>query len=181
MVGGWRHIGWLIVFFAPMVWGKSATDAPHAISCDEVTAVLSSQIQVSCKQVEFLFPASARVESPNLEAVQVKRTVFGGVSVMLKCSRPEECLPFYVLVHGLKLEGQDGKANKAITEVTKQRVVRRGQQVKLVLENRSMRLMMPAICLEDGARGQRIRTSSIDRKQVHEAEVIAPGVVRGEL
>jgi hypothetical protein len=40
---------------------------------------------------------------------------------------------------------------------------------------------MPVICLQGGVRGQTIRVASTDRKQVFDAEIVATGMLKGNL
>jgi flagella basal body P-ring formation protein FlgA len=44
-----------------------------------------------------------------------------------------------------------------------------------------MRITLRVICLENGARGERVRVSSTDHKRIYQAEVIDPGLLKSAL
>jgi len=62
-----------------------------------------------------------------------------------------------------------------------QNVIRGGDHATLILESPDSRMRLPVICLQSGVLGQRIRVASPDRKQYYEAEIVSPGMLKGNL
>ena len=58
-------------------------------------------------------------------------------------------------------------------------VIRGGDHATLILESPDFRMRFPVICLQSGVRGQRVRVASPDHKQFYEAEIVAPGMLKG--
>lgn len=111
------------------------------------------------------------------------------VTVRLRCEKSRDCLPFYVVLHGLSVDigleklGASAADSHAETVKTsaKQEIIKGGDRATLVLESGDMRIVMPVICLQNGFRGQTIRATGRDRKKIYEAEVIETGLLRGTL
>jgi hypothetical protein len=93
-------------------------------------------------------------------------------------------LPFYVLVHGIdRVKAATAALPKMrVFEVNRPlNVIRGGDRAILVLETSDSRLSFPVICLESGAPGQKIRVISSDHKRSYDAEIVAPGLLKGIL
>ena len=93
-------------------------------------------------------------------------------------------MPFYVLVHGLdtvELKATEVRALPAPAASAPQNVIHGGDHAMLILESADSRMSLPVICLQSGVRGQTIRVASPDHRQVYEAKVVAPGMLKGSL
>ncbi len=126
---------------------------------------------------ELRLPAEAR-----LHVAAVHPCAGAGTWLLrLECSRRVECLPFEVR---LQMRGQDnrsipGAATDSLAEPGNSLappVVRAGQRVLLSEEASGMHLSAPAICLQAGRLGQRIRVRNVASGRVVLARVGADGV-----
>jgi hypothetical protein len=156
-----------------------------------VDAMGLAGLVVGSDQVEFL----AGIASPGetVRVVSVSDSRAGTVKVKLRCLDSHECLPFYVLVHGVLVHGvlvpSLDKVNvggeKHAVPIEKatslQNIIRGGDRATLTLETQDSRMSFPVICLQSGVRGQRVRAASPDHRQFFDAEVVAPGMLRGSL
>ena len=139
-------------------------------------------------------PTTIRVLAPDLRlppdaqvhvaAVFPSRTN-GTWLLRMECSRRVECLPFGVALQGLgqmsppvraASEHFSAAADKGLLPL----VVRAGQRVNLAEEISGMRLSVPAICLQAGRAGQRIRVRNLSSRRVVLARVRAAGEVAAE-
>ena len=114
----------------------------------------------------------------------------------LRCNPVRACLPFFVRVRwheqpsgqlGHKLSSlpklarpsayavPSGAANDL--ESAQPLLVRAGQPARLLMEGAGMRISVPVICLERGAKGQQIRARSRESGLVFRARVTAEGVL----
>jgi hypothetical protein len=156
---------------------------------DVSTAIKLAGVDVGPEQVEFLsgthgLSGSKASESTSVRVVSMARETADKIKVKLRCQDNHDCLPFYVLVHGVDYENpKTPKANPAAAaaEALHRNVIRGGDHATLVLENVRARMSFPVICMESGAPGQKIRVSSPDHKQFYQAEVVAAGTLKGNL
>jgi flagella basal body P-ring formation protein FlgA len=158
---------------------RSVISARHVVD-----AMAAAGIAVNLNQIELLSGTSSTREDASLRVVSVTDQTEGAVKVKLRCQDNQECLPFYVLVHGI-----DGvnvtRAIVSAAPVAKasvpQNVIRGGDHATLILESPDSRMRLPVICLQSGVRGQIIRVASPDHRQLFHAEIIAPGILKGSL
>jgi hypothetical protein len=167
---------------------KRAGETPTALSASPVQkiveALASAGISVLQIQIEILSGAASLRESARVRMVKMTQASPGTIRVKLRCQDNRECLPFYVLVHGV--EGLEARAlglgvMPAVLPRPPQNVVRGGDHAILILETSDSRLSFPVICLQNGARGQTVRVTSTDHARFYEAEVVAAGLLRGNL
>ena len=59
--------------------------------------------------------------------------------------------------------------------------LRPGEHAVLLLEDKQMQITLPVLSIDGGALGSTVRVSSLDRKKVFVATVVAMQVVRGAL
>jgi hypothetical protein len=105
----------------------------------------------------------------------------------LECGSRLECLPFEVV---LRARGQEPsglpsaprRSSSAVlgNNLAAAPLVRAGQRVQLAEEVSGMRLSAPAVCLEAGSMGQRIRVRNVSSGRVVLARVRAAGQVAVE-
>lgn len=140
-------------------------------------------LSVSPDQIELL-SGNGNPVSASMRVVSMTEATAGTVKVKLRCRDNRKCLPFYVLVHGVDRAkvGSAGVRVVAVAEATPaQNIVRGGDHAILILESPDSRMSFPVICLQSGARGQRVRVTSPDRKRFYDAEVVAAGILKGSL
>jgi|ERR1700679_1620486 hypothetical protein len=139
---------------------------------------------VNPDQIEFFSGGSNIKEGAEVRVLKVTNRTDGALTVELRCQDNHECLPFYVLVHGLdqvNLVHAEKRAQPATAAEAPQNLIRGGDHATLILESRDSRISMPVICLQGGVRGQTIRVASRDHKQVFDAEIVATGMLKGNL
>jgi hypothetical protein len=144
---------------------------------------------VNPDQIEFLAGARNIGESARMRVVSVTTRTNGSLKVKLRCEDNHECLPFYVLVHGVPVHGLD-RVNLVVSKRGAEplaavsappNLMRGGDHATLILESEDSRLSVPVICLQSGAQGQTIKVTSPDHRQVYEAQVVAVGMLKGTL
>ena len=153
-----------------------------AISAERIVdAMASAGLVVKTDQIELLSRNSATINA-TMRVVSVGNLTAGTVKAKLRCRDNRECLPFYVLVHGVDgiIEGSQ-RLHPALVnnDSSLPTVVRGGDHATLILESPDSRMSMPVICMQSGMRGQRIRVTSLDRKRFYDVEVIAAGILKG--
>lgn len=173
-----------IVAGMPAAVSQTSVDRT-AISAHTVAdAMAAAGISANPDKVELLSGAISMRESANVRVVNVSSGTGGIVKVKLRCQDNHECLPFYVLVHSLdtlKVDATKARTVPVVAASAPQNVIRGGDHATLILETPDARMTFPVICLQSGARGQRIRVASPDRRQFYDAEVVASGIVKGSL
>jgi hypothetical protein len=109
----------------------------------------------------------------------------------LRCTRPEDCVPFLVWVHGRKTSrsGTTGRlaASAESTETFRtgenraERLVERGQTATLIWDQAGIRVVLPVTCLDAGALGQFVRVRFKNVARILRAEVVGAGTLRASL
>lgn len=56
-----------------------------------------------------------------------------------------------------------------------------GSRATLLLEGRRIHIQLQVLCGQSGDSGDKIQVTTMDRKQVYTAEILASNVVRGDL
>jgi Chaperone for flagella basal body P-ring formation len=175
-----------VMFLAVMPVARSQTSVVRsaALAHSVADAMELTGTAVNPDQIEFLSGASHIKEGAEVRVLNVSNRTDGVLKVELRCQDNHECLPFYVLVHGLdrvNLVLPEKRAQPLTAAKVPQNLIRGGDHATLILEGRDSRISMPVICLQSGARGQTIRVASTDRKQVFDAEIVATGMLKGNL
>lgn len=187
-----KLVGLAVLFLLPVAVaaGETVNQARVAISPERVAdAMASAGLTADRTQVEFLSEVTAKADSSSLQVVSVSRTLSGTVGVKLRCRENSDCLPFYVLVHNLipsgfspippRAEPLVGRRKEALARAIPD--IRGGDHATLIIENADLRISLPVICMQNGVRGQRIRVASKDHWHFFEGEVVAAGMLRGNL
>jgi hypothetical protein len=184
-----RHtfISTLILSFALAI--PVATLAQSAITAGQVAAAMSSAgLETSAKQIVLLADVVATTSSPALKVESMEHWGDHGMKVRLSCSKPEECLPFFVAIRGSQAQAATPNvADHSSTAIPRVKsdsssfVVRAGSRETLRLDGNHVHIQLIVVCLENGAVGQNIRVASLDHKQTYTAEVSGDKVLRGRL
>jgi hypothetical protein len=149
-----------------------------------IDALVSAGLAVSAHQIEMLSGAGNAIGNASVRVVSISGGAGGTTKVKLRCQDNHECLPFYVLVHGIdsvKVTNAAAIAEPLVDSIRPQDIIRGGDRAILILETADSRMRFPVICLQSGAPGQRIKVTSADRKRSYDAEIVAPGLLKGIL
>jgi hypothetical protein len=180
---------WSILVFGivmPLATGQT-TVARTALSAHRVADAMElAGVVVNPDQIEFLSGKSNLEENTTLRVLSVTHSPAGDSKVKLRCRDNRECLPFYVLVHGLDRMNLDGPQVHTVPAMpavaaSSTSVVRGGDRATLILESSDSRMNLPVICLQSGVRGQTIRVASLDHRQFFDAEIVSTGMLKGSL
>jgi hypothetical protein len=175
-----------VLFLAamPVTMGQTGVRRTSALAHSVADAMELTGTAVNPDQIEFLSGGNKIREGAEVRVLKVTNRTDGVLKVELRCQDNHECLPFYVLVHGLdrvNLTLPEKRAQPVTAARAPQNLIRGGDHATLILESRDSRISMPVICLQSGVRGQTIRVASTDRKQVFDAEIVANGMLKGNL
>ena len=179
----------LLILFPTLVPLSLGQNAQRALITEErvAKAITSAGLPVLPAQIEFLSDLSATTPDAHLQVVATRPANSGAARVQLRCQDRRECLPFYVLVHGIK----SGKVSRAPLQLASlngrtqntlsTELVHGGDHATLILETADSRISMPVICLQGGLRGQTVRVRSKDGKRLYRGEVVRANLVKGSL
>jgi flagella basal body P-ring formation protein FlgA len=181
-----RKIAWLLLVTVALVPFTTAQTivARDVISARRVAEVMvSAGVSVKTDQIDLL--GAVRVsDSAGLRVVSVTDRSAGTVKVKLRCQNNRECLPFYVLVHGVETPAAVATKPDTVPVAkasTPKNVIRGGDHATLILESADARINLPVICLQSGMLGQKVRVTSADHRQFFDAEVVGTGKLKGKL
>ncbi|MGA7341571.1 MAG: flagella basal body P-ring formation protein FlgA [Terracidiphilus sp.] len=160
-----------------------------AITADEVAAALSNHgLQISPQQVVLLTGALASVAAPELQVKSVDRAGDQRAVARLECADSGQCLPFVVALHLSQSENTEplpaSSQRPARANAPNRRssfAVRAGSHATLLLDGAHVHINLTVICLQNGAPGQIIRATDLNRSQVYTVQVAEDGVLEGRL
>ena len=170
--------------------GAAERPSRLVITIDQVAEALrASGVRATTQEIEPLCTVTAARLNPRLQVVNVEPLDGNSVKARLQCERASICLPFYVVLRWQTHDGlRDSMASWQARTVTgkrrlqpKEMLVRSGKAATLVFEGQNMRMTLPVTCLQNGARGQRVRVISQDRKKIYLARVTGLGTVSSVL
>jgi flagella basal body P-ring formation protein FlgA len=168
------------------------------ISPQQIADAMSvAGIAVTPAQIEVLSGSIHAKVNATLRVVSVREQSSGAITVKLRCQNNDQCLPFYVFVHGVAgmasgtSSGVGGRVGQALITTSAQKVsaltlsgpaiVRSGDRATLILESADSHMRLPVVCLQSGAMGEMIHVSSPDHRQFFDAEVVGSGMLKGKL
>jgi len=175
---------------ALIVLPVAAKTGNEAITAAQIAGAISDAgIKVSADQVTLLSDVVSRTASPALKVEGMERLAGHRLRVRLDCSKPEECLPFYVIVRADESGAetfapplvQSSSAISPARQPASTFAVRAGAPAVLLLEGSHVHIQLSVVCLENGAPGQTIRVASPDRRRTYMAEVVDGTTLRGRL
>ncbi len=170
---------------ARQAYGLPAERSP--ITREQIHHALgASGAAVDLEQIELLSQMTSAEPNPRLKVVSIEPWNDSTAKVRMHCERAGACLPFYVL---LRWQNQE-HATSAMSDWTDSRragsprklrgeeiLIRTGKAATLVFEGKNMRMTLPVVSLQTGARGQNIRVISKDRKRVYVARIVNSEIV----
>jgi len=174
----------------PGVLPIGAAERPSrlVITVEQIAEALrASGVRATTQEIEPLCTVTAAQVNPRLKVVKVEPFDGNSVKVRLQCERTSICLPFYVVLRWQTHDGLRDSMSSWQQAAGQRRVkpeeilVRSGNSATLVFESPNMRMTLPVTCLQNGARGQRVRVISKDRKKIYMARVTGPGLVSSVL
>jgi hypothetical protein len=190
MIAGIRY-RWVAAPILAAATAIFAVAAPgrEAISAAQIAAAISGAgMPVSARQVTLLTEVVSTDSAPTLKVQSMAPWGNHQVKVRLSCARSEECLPFFVAVHGADLhstqlasEDSDFSMAGRLKRDPKSFAVKSGSQATLFIDGDKVHIRLSVVCLEGGAPGETIRVASRDHRQIYNAEVVDGTVLRGKL
>jgi hypothetical protein len=184
-----RLLSGLLLVSVSFVGPSDASDQNQVSSLRIAQAIRRAGVTVEPDQIQLLFRAQPMAPDAKLEVVHIVKLRADVMRAEMRCRDRRECMPFYVLLHDTPAErSEETASNRFATDFAqasavkiKERLIRTGDPATLILEDRNMRITLRVICLENGARGERVRVSSTDHKRIYQAEVIDPGLLKSAL
>jgi len=178
----------LLSILVPLALGRESNPRFPISSQGVADAMAAAGVPVTAAQVKFLSQVTALGPNSGLEVINLAKWSDNRLRVELRCHDRGVCLPFYVFVQGgtaalpdaaSVLLGGSALPRRDIFRIPrKQILMRNGDHATLMFEDRTVRITMPVICLENGDRGQTIRVTSTDRKQFFKAEIVGSGLLK---
>lgn len=163
-----------------------AAPARYAITTERIAeAVSNGGVQVSPQQVTLLAGVVASVANPELKVQSIDRAGSQGVIARIACADSAQCLPFLVALRVKDDEIAVATTARPAVNVSLSRptsfAVKQGATTALFLDGAHVHISLSVICLENGAPGQTVRATSVDRHQVFTVQVASDGTLRGRL
>lgn len=156
-----------------------------AVTPERIAGTLTdSGWKIGAEQIKLLSEVATTGPDTRLQVVKVARGLNDALTVKLRCHDRRACLPFYVLIENAGTAGRSGQISVAGAEQAASQTAiakplfRSGDAATMMFANRSVRITMPVICLQNGLRGQTIRVTSTDRRRFYKAEVVGPGLLK---
>jgi hypothetical protein len=103
--------------------------------------------------------------------------------VSARCVHPRDCVPFLVRVPGSGPEADrdfmsSSPSKVPLAPIGEKPMVHAGDSVTLLWDQDGIRLTVPAVCLDAGAEGQRVRVRIVNGGRTLSAIVVSAGVLR---
>jgi hypothetical protein len=172
----------LVVVCAAAALPALAAAPQYRITVEQVAAAVSGAgIQATPEKVSLLSDVTATVPQPLLKVKSIEPAGSDRTIARVECADSTQCLPFFV-----SLQVGPGTLGSTVlpgaqTSRASATLVRSGQRAILLLEGAHLQITLPVICLENGAVGQTIHLSSLDRRLFYTAQVASDGLLRGRL
>ncbi len=178
-----RQVAWIVVLFAvacPRVSAQAAHGRVPVSNKQVVQALRSAGVETSPSQVRLLANVTS-TEGATLRVKNMKESS-RGILAELVCRNPGQCIPFYALIDSDDAASfvKSAALRPAAAPKTPP-LIARGQLITLLIQDSDFRIVLPAVCLENGVSGQIIRVTSPDRKRIYTAQVVSDKLVRSTL
>jgi len=178
--------GWLLLAaFVPLATGAAAAVRTPISSRQVASALTAAGWNVSSVQVKFLTQVTSEGSDPALQLIEVSRWLKGSAKAKLRCLDRHVCLPFYVLLEGIKdthvVVAENSGAKATFDTTVRPPLMRQGDAATLMFADKALRISIPVICLQSGHRGQTIRVTSADRRRFFRGEIVGPGLLRASI
>ena len=150
---------------------------------------------VDSSQVHLPMQLAAAIPDPHLEIVAARKVTEHELDLEVRCQATSECLPFDALVdtsdantiaasvrgslspdksaQQLSAREVPEKSTPAVGSIAATSDhLHAGAQIVLVIVDGRMRIHLPAIAVDSGAKGAQIRACTLDRKKIFHAVVV---------
>jgi len=172
-----------------------ASAGHYPISPEQIAVAVGRMgVQIIPSQITPLADVVAGTPTPVLQVRSLERVDVDRFMVRLECMNREDCLPFMASIQVDKdgaaqlasISSRDSLRSAAVSETDQQPasksiVIRSGSTAMLLLEGDHIQILIPVICLQNGAMGQTIRATDKDHRRIYAAQVVDGGKLRGRL
>ena len=182
-----RHLalGILVLLSGVTVLRASAVLSSTLTARPVVAALREAGIKATPSEIEFVGIVPASDSAAAVRVTGWRKWTADTVWVRLMCRRPQDCLPFFILLHpstagtapALSLQAADSAAVLA----GKRRVpalVQAGSPAILLMRSGAANIRTSVICLDSGDRGSRIRVRNVVTKRILAAQIVDRGLVQ---
>ena len=192
----------LLLFAAVVAFAEQHTATHYLITEATVANLLSAAgANVASSQVHLPMQLTASNPEPHLEIIAVRKLTEHELNLEVRCQTTSECLPFDALIDVNDTDAISAAhsplsphifARRSRVDETTEKSpftaghpvstldrLRSGTQVVLVILDGRMRIQLPAVTMDDGARGALIRVCTLDRKKTFHAVVLDGSTVKG--
>src|ERR1700744_4664404 len=178
-----------LILFGTMLAGAAcsalAASGRYPISAAQIAAsVRQAGVQVTPEQVDLLTDVLATTPAPRLKVRSIEPWGDARMMARLECESSDQCLPFFV---GLRVDGDAAQAAadpqaslsaSASENSPKNVVLKSGSTATLLWDSERVHIRLSVICLQNGAPGQTVRVTSMDRKLFYRAQVVDGGLLK---
>jgi hypothetical protein len=165
--------------------------AGQRASCREIWGIVGSRLGIATgmEQSAVECGAAERVRR-NVQLESTRKSwdaTLASWNLVARCRRPEECVPFLVRFPdpaarnlGAAVPNPAWRWPHAVSELRPKRelAVRPGQRATLVWEEKGLRLEIPVVCLDGGAKGETVRARVGHSGRTLRAIVMDSGTLR---
>lgn len=149
-------------------------------------------------QIRLAVPVTTTTADPTLQIESVSTVAAHEVLLRVRCRVHTECLSFFASAvwptngpiprlaadfasRGGSADGAEVLAGSASwASASAAGVIRAGSPVTLLLEGTRIQIRLQVVFAQNGHVGDTVRVTTPDRKQTYVAEVLTPGLVRGQ-
>lgn len=197
-----RPLALVLPMAASLAFAQQRKGMDYPITEAAVASLLRANgADVASSQVHLPMQLTATTAEPHLEIIATRRVANHEVDLEIHCQTAGECLPFDALVdigaeskfaagvyagvssgrpapqHSARdLPERPGLPDDSTASSESLRV---GMHAVLVIVDGPMRIHLPVIAMDSGAKGTRIRVCTLDRKKIFDALVVDGGTVQG--
>jgi Chaperone for flagella basal body P-ring formation len=187
MIGASRFVAGVMLLLAAASSAGARTAAWVPVGTGPVVEALHRVgIESTVEEIEFLTSVAASSSQVGLHVTDWRMLDTHTDWVRLACRRAQECLPFFILLHRsdrhtepeLRTFVSAAKSAPARRKTHAPALIRAGSRVTMILQTGAAQITTPAICLDNGDLGSRVRVTNLATRQVMTAEIIDQGLVR---
>ncbi len=174
----------------------AVTSTQFPISSKEILlAMQNSELPVEGVQVILAAQVNTSTAEPALNLESVVALDGHSEQIKLSCRVHAQCRPFYALARLPERQGSLGAQAYAQLFAQGRRehasslpvagdptgILRAGSHATLVIDEDRLHIRLPVICMQGGTPGDRIRVTTVNRRQTYEAIVLNGAELKGNL
>ncbi len=173
--------------YVPQATAQAALNR-YPLTSDGVLAAMTKKgLPTQGVQLRFAAPVTSTVHEAELAIQSASIGDRSSARLLVACRNSSECLPFYVVatwasnadlsaLHPFSVDRQSSAASSSEPSPGN---LHAGSQAVLLLDSERVHVRLNVICLDGGEPGAHVRASTPDRRRAYQAEVVAPGVLKG--